>query len=123
MLECLGVVDKTYTKDSIIFSVGSEVTSIGIMLKGSAHIIKEDIEGNRNIVAELLPGDLFGEVFACTRLHKSNVTVTTTSSCEVLFIKFKSVTGICSSACVFHNRLVENMLQLIAEKTFYFTIK
>ncbi|HBE9107697.1 TPA: Crp/Fnr family transcriptional regulator [Clostridioides difficile] len=116
MLECLGVVDKTYPKDSIIFSVGSEVTSIGIMLKGSAHIIKEDIEGNRNIVAELLPGDLFGEVFACTRLHKSNVTVTTTSSCEVLFIKFKSVTGICSSTCVFHNRLVENMLQLIAEK-------
>ncbi|EQG76199.1 cyclic nucleotide-binding domain protein [Clostridioides difficile DA00165] len=71
MLECLGVVDKTYPKDSIIFSVGSEVTSIGIMLKGSAHIIKEDIEGNRNIVAELLPG--LG--FACTRLHKSNVTV------------------------------------------------
>ncbi len=55
MLECLGVVDKIYPKDSIIFSVGSEVTSIGIMLKGSAHIIKEDIEGNRNIVAELLP--------------------------------------------------------------------
>ncbi|MGO0904812.1 Crp/Fnr family transcriptional regulator [Clostridioides difficile] len=116
MLECLGVIDKTYPKDSIIFSVGNEVTSIGIMLKGNAHIIKEDIEGNRNIVAELLPGDLFGEVFACTRLHKSTVTVVTTSSCEVLFIKFKSVTGICSSTCVFHNRLIENMLQLIAEK-------
>ncbi|MGO0943774.1 ATP-binding cassette domain-containing protein, partial [Clostridioides difficile] len=43
-------------------------------------------------------------------------TLKPTSSCEVLFIKFKSVTGICSSACVFHNRLVENMLQLIAEK-------
>lgn len=110
MLECLGVVDKIYLKDSIIFFVGSEVIFIGIMFKGSVYIIKEDIEGNRNIVVEFLFGDLFGEVFVCIRLYKSNVIVIIIFFCEVLFIKFKSVIGICLFVCVFYNRFVENML-------------
>jgi len=66
MLNCLGANKQNYEKDSIVISVGDRISSVGIILSGSANIIKEDIDGNRNIISELKAGDLFAEVFACS---------------------------------------------------------
>jgi CRP-like cAMP-binding protein len=115
MLNCLGANKQNYEKDSIVISVGNRISSVGIVLSGSANIIKEDINGNRNIISELKAGDLFAEVFACSGAP-SSISVTTQTNCEVLFVEFEKVINTCSSTCKFNSRLIENMLKLIAFK-------
>jgi len=116
MLKCLGAHEQQYLKNDIILLFDSEVLSVGIVLSGSAQIVKEDIMGNRTLLLKLTEGDMFGETFACANISKSPVTVLTTTGCEVLFIQIKKITAICSSVCAFHTKIIENMLQLIAQK-------
>lgn len=116
LLGCLGAKTQEYTKNEIIFLAESNVTSVGIILSGSAQIVKEDIMGNRTIMSELSEGDIFGEAFACANVVKIPVTVLTTTGCMVLFIQINRIVTTCSSACSFHTILIKNMLQLIAQK-------
>ena len=37
--------------------------------------------------------------------------------CEVLFLDFNRIIGICSNACSFHSTLIRNMLQILAHKS------
>ncbi len=116
LLGCLGAKTQEYNKNEIIFLAESKVTSVGIILSGSAQIVKEDIMGNRTIMSELSEGDIFGEAFACANIGKIPVTVMTTIGCKVLFIQMNRIVTTCSSACSFHTTLIKNMLQLIAQK-------
>lgn len=115
MLNCLGANKKIYKKDSIVISVGDSISSVGIILSGSARIVKEDIDGNINIVSELKTSDIFAEVFACSGTL-SSISVVTQTDCEILFVVFEKVINTCSSSCKFNSKLIENMLRLIASK-------
>lgn len=64
MLTCLSAREVTFRKDEIIFSYGKQLTSIGIVLDGCVHILKEDFWGNANLMSECQPGDIFGEAYA-----------------------------------------------------------
>ncbi len=116
LLGCLGAKVQVYSKNDIILLVDSKIASVGIILAGSAQIVKEDVMGNRTIMSELSEGDMFGEAFACAGVDKIPVTVLTTTGCEVLFIQFNRIVTTCSSSCSFHTTLIKNMLQLIAQK-------
>jgi len=116
MLACLGSTVGNFKKHDIIFLTESEISSVGIVLSGSVQIVKEDILGNRMILAQFHEGELFGESLACAGLKKSPVTVLAASGCEILFIQFKKIVTVCSSVCNFHTTLIENMLRIIANK-------
>ncbi len=116
LLECLGSKVQEYPKNDVIFMAGSSISSVGIVLSGTAQIVKEDVMGNRTLVSELVEGDIFGEAFACANVSRIPVTVLTTTGCEVLFIQFSRIVTTCTSACGFHTTLIKNMLQLIARK-------
>ncbi|WP_340147270.1 Crp/Fnr family transcriptional regulator [Ruminiclostridium josui] len=107
----------------MLLLAGDKVSSVGIILSGSAQIVKEDIMGNRNIVSEIGVADMFGEAFACANVSKSPVTVLTTTGCTVMYIKFSRIITTCSSACSFHTMLISNMLSLIAQKNIFLNNK
>ncbi len=123
MLKCLESYEQVYTKNDILLLAGDKVSSVGIILSGSAQIVKEDIMGNRNIVYEIGTADMFGEAFACAKLAKSPVTVLTTTGCTVMYIGFSRIVTTCSSSCSFHTKLIENMLSLIAQKNIFLNSK
>lgn len=116
VLPCLSPQIRTYEKDNIIILSGEPVRSIGIVLSGGARMVKEDIEGNVNILMDLQEGELFGETFACAGMKKSLVTVQAIETCKIMFIDYKKIITVCSAVCEFHTKLIENMLMLIAEK-------
>lgn len=116
MLNCLNAKLSVYEKDNIIFLTGDNISQVGIILSGNVQVIKEDFLGNRTILTELSVGDIFGETFACAGIIKSPVTVLAVTGCEVLFIDYKKIITTCSSICIFHTRLIENMLKLLANK-------
>ncbi|MBP2633581.1 MAG: putative cNMP-binding regulatory protein [Firmicutes bacterium] len=123
MMNCLGAITRTYKKDAIIFMAGDPITEVGIIMKGTVQVIKEDLLGNRTIVAHLIEGDLFAETLACAGEVNSPVTTIAMTSCEILFIGFRRIITTCSSACEFHAKLIENMLNIIAQKNILLNYK
>ena len=116
MFRCIEARTQSYHKGDIIILSGDTVSRIGMILSGSVKIIAEDREGNIAILTELGAAELFGEVFACAGVSHSPVTVQAAEESEILFINYRKILTTCSSACVFHVRLIENMLKTIAQK-------
>lgn len=116
MLRCLNAKTYGYQKGEIILLEGQPVSSVGAVLSGQVQVIKEDFAGNRNILAEIGPGGLFAESYACVRSGSLPVTVVSTTESEILWLDYTRVVTTCPSACRFHTQLVENMLTILASK-------
>lgn len=123
MLTCLAATKKSFAKNNFIFSANEKISSVGIILSGSAQIIKEDFWGNRSIIEKLGTGDLFAEAFSCAQIEQLPVSVLSTTKTEVLLIDYKRIISSCSSSCPFHTKLIQNMLKIIATKTILLTQK
>ena len=117
MIDCMDARRRNYKKGDFIVMAGDTVTHIGLIISGSVKIFREDYDGNAILMTELGSSDLFGEVFACAGIDHSPVSVQASESVDVMYINFRKVLTTCSSACSFHTKLIENMLQLIAKKS------
>ncbi len=122
MLQCLSAKEKAYKKGSFLFHAGEEQVLMGLLLSGRVHIIQEDFWGGRTILAEVVMGQVFGEAYACAK-QPLEVSVEAVEDCSVLFLDVGKVLHVCTSACAFHTRLVQNLLTLLAEKNLLLTKK
>lgn len=116
MLNCLGSFQKNYQKDEIILSESNEVRSVGILLSGIVHMIKEDADGYQTLLVTMKKGELFGESFSCGSHLDARVSFFAAAPCSVLFLPFYKVIHSCKMTCTFHHRLIENMVRLISDK-------
>lgn len=116
LLGCLSPAEHTYERDEFVLSPGDEVRSIGLVLEGEVTVVREDWLGNRNIVAVFGPGSTFAEAYACARDARIPVGVVATRPSRILFLGARRVLTMCSSACAFHTRLVENLVGLLATR-------
>lgn len=122
MLPCLSVREKNFKKGETILAIGDKSEEIGVVVKGSAHIVQEDYWGRKIIISELHNSDVFGEVFATLR-KKSEVNIQAIKDSTILFLNISKVITICSHTCSYHNKLVQNLLISIAEKNLKMTQK
>jgi len=120
VLACLGARISDYRKNQIIFQEGDPAKYVGIVLSGAAQIIQEDYYGNRSILTRVEPSELFGESFACAGISALPVSVTASESCQVMLIDCRRITVSCSSACSFHNKMIFNLLRVVATKNLLF---
>lgn len=116
MLGCLCAVTKEYEKNQFVLRFGDTTNTMGLVLCGNVHIIKDDFWGNRNIVSTALPGHLFGETYACTPGTALCVSVIAAEPTTVMFLDVRRILTTCSSACEFHSRLMHNLLSVLAQK-------
>jgi len=113
---CLGSFQKNYQKDEIILLESNEVRSVGIILSGIVHMVKEDSEGYQTLLVAMKDGELFGESFSCGSHLDAHVSFFAAAPCTVLFLPFHKIIHSCKMSCTFHHRLIENMVQLIGDK-------
>lgn len=123
VLKNLGAAIKKYPKNHIILLAGDPVDTLGIVLSGRVQIIKEDILGNRSIMAEFSAGDIFAESLACAGVKQSPVTVLSVSESQIMHISMKQVLSAEVSLPQFHELLIRNMVHLLAEKNVYLNRK
>lgn len=116
LLGCLGVVKRAYGKDELIFMAGDKAAWAGIVLSGGVRVLQEDFWGHRMILAHIGPGGLFGEAFFCAEKDTLPVSVAPAEPSEIMLIDYRRVVTTCSSACVFHTRLIMNMMRILGEK-------
>lgn len=123
MIHCLSAAIKKYKKDEFVFRQGDTVRSLGMVLKGRAHIVQEDFWGNKNILTQIEPGQIFAETYACLNEKELRVDVIVEEDTEILFMDMQKVTRVCESACRFHSILIRNLLAVLAGKNMMLTMK
>ncbi len=123
MLGCLGAKKITAQKGQLIFQEGDEAIYVGIVLSGSVHLVREDYYGNRSIVAHIAPGEVFGETYACAGVAALPVSIAADEDSTCLLIDCRRITASCTNACVFHSRMIYNLLRLVANKNLVFDQK
>ena len=117
-------------KGQFVIRRGQPQPWMGIVLSGAMHIIQEDIWGNRHILTDIRPGDLFGETFAAMEASRATVDAVAAQPTAYLKIYMEAlVTGTkTSEACrhtlrnLFHilatkNRLLTEKLQYLSQRS------
>ncbi len=116
MMNCTGAYLKKFRRGETIILTEDAVPCAGLILSGAVQMVQEDVWGVRTILMSLGEGEFFGESFACgTQLH-ATVSYEAQSEGKAVFFPFHRMLTMCGSACAFHQRLVENMVILLADK-------
>lgn len=122
ILECLSAQRRQYDKGEVLFHAGDTSQRIGVVLSGSVHFTKEDYWGNRLLLSRIGEAEVFGEAYA--GLHSGFAfDITAAEKTQILFLDLNRVLTSCPKACQFHQRLIRNLLTLLACKNMELTKK
>lgn len=104
-----------FRKEDIVFSTGSIVTDIGLVLSGSVRIEHTDLWGNKSILGITPAGGVFAESYACIPNEPMMVDAAANEDCEILFI---SVPKLFTPCPVYESQsmLIQNLVIISAEK-------
>ena len=116
MLGCIGYHIGTFQKGDIVAFEEDNIKHIGILLSGSVDMVKEDLWGNKTMLVRMHKDEVFGETFAGGEDNMSVGNFVVSEDAKILFMPFDRVMHSCTMACVFHHRLIENMVHIIANK-------
>ena len=67
MFQCFGAREAGYEAGALISEFDGEQNAVGVLLSGSADLVRLDADGNRTILETLEEGGVFGEVLAPAR--------------------------------------------------------
>lgn len=95
-------------KEQTVLSEGEAPKYMGVVLSGAVRIVREDYYGNRSILAELSPPDIFAESFVCAGADRLPVSVVSAGDGSVMLLDGKKV--------LTDSRLAGNLLKISAEK-------
>ena len=112
---CQKIQKKSFGKNEIITAYINKRSQLCILTKGSANLVRYDLNGNRTIVEHFSKYDIFGEVFY-TITTNNELLVESKENCEVLFFIYDDLHKKCKSNCKFHQTLSENLAELILYK-------
>lgn len=115
MLGCLEARIIDVSKGDPVFLEGDDAGFFGIVLSGSIQIVRDDFYGNRSVLGYAEKGELFAESFACAQTPTLPVSGYALQNSKVMFFSCQKMLTVCSSACLFHNRLIKNLLQVVAQ--------
>ena len=116
LLGCLGGAVKDFAKGAPVFLEGDPAGFIGLVLEGTVQIVRDDFYGNRTLLSYAEPGEIFGEAYACAGVDSMPVSGYAVHRTKVLWLECRKMLTVCSNACRFHNTLVNNLLQVVAQK-------
>ncbi len=116
LLLCLGAHERSFQKDDVIFRAGSPVDEFGLVLSGSVNIVVNLYWGNSIIFGHVSKGEVFAENYAAIPGKEPVCDVVACEDTHVLFLKMQSVMTTCRMGCAYHNRIIQNMLRISAQK-------
>ncbi len=120
MLTCLKATVQQYDKKYTILMEGRPAKHIGIVLSGSVQVVQVDYYGNRSILSNVGPSEMFGEAFACAGVQSIPVSVIANEPSEIMLINCAHILHTCGNNCGFHQQLIFNLMKDLASKTILF---
>ncbi|MDO4942043.1 MAG: Crp/Fnr family transcriptional regulator [Lachnospiraceae bacterium] len=108
--------ERTYQKEEAIFHAGDTTREIGLLLSGSAHIENHDLWGNKTILSDIMPGQIFAEVYAFLGTEPMRVDVTAKEESQVVFLHVGHVLSDLERGENWKIKMHHNLLMLAARK-------
>lgn len=116
ILHCLGSRTKQFDKGETVYHAGEVIESMGLVLSGAVIIESSDLWGNNSVLGYTEAGQIFAETYACIPGEPLMVDVVACEKSEILFLNAARLFSTCAKTCVHHNRLIQNLAQIFAEK-------
>ena len=116
MLSCLNAKLNRYKKGQYILRQGEHVSNISVLVQGKAHIQNEDYWGNRSILGQIAPGEMFGEAYVAPESGVLLNDVVALEDSVVILFDVKKILTTCPSACHFHSLIIQNLFFAISSK-------
>lgn len=120
MIVCLGARVEHFAKNETVLAEGAPAKYVGIVLSGAVQLVRVDFYGNRTIVTDIEPSQLFGESFACAGVEAMPVDVIATEETEIMLVDCRRIMKSCSNVCSFHSQMIFNLLKVVATKNLVF---
>lgn len=116
MLGCLNAKERSYKKGDAVFAEGDKAKYLGIVLEGSVQLVRVDYYGNRSILTNIEPPQLFGEAFACAGMKSLPVDAVAATDTRILLLDAQRIARPCGNACPCHGQTILNLLHIVAKK-------
>ena len=123
ILHCVQASTVARPRGAYILRAGDTTEVMGLVLSGSVLILQEDLWGHRNILSKCTAGDFFGEPYAATSGAVLNVNAVAEDDCELLFLNVKRLLMSCPTACDHHQKLIRNLVSVLANRLLVFNDK
>ena len=120
MMVCFDVQRKTFREKETVSAFDTD--SLGLLLEGSISINRINIDGTLDMMEYLEDTGIFGASLIFSA-HDDAFMVICEKKCTVLFIDKYHITKRCENACMHHTIVVQNLMQLMAEKVLTLTEK
>ena len=117
MVQCFNAEFKKYKSGSRISDTSLLTDYVGIVLSGRVIAVRYDINGNRAILEAFGERGVFGSICTAASAVRSGMGLIWENDCEIMFVRYSELTKRCENACRCHSQVVENMLELMSEKT------
>lgn len=114
-----------FPRGSVLLRRGEPAGAMGLVLTGRVHIQRVDFWGNRSILAQAGPGQLFGESYACLPARPLEVEAAAAEPCRVLFLPARGLFSPIPDpgAEALRQRLLGNLLEVLAQRNLLLTRK
>ena len=123
VLNCIDAKVVWKEANEYILRAGDSTRDMGLVLKGSVLVVQEDLWGHRNIMSKIEEGDFFAEPYAATPGSVLNINVITCSHCEIMMLNISRLLSVCPTACEHHNKLIQNLVAVLAGRVLLFNEK
>ena len=115
VIHCLHGQTKEYRPGDFLFLAGESAPKLGLLLFGQAHVVKENVLGESQLIDRLNAGSLFGETFAAMEFDTVPVSVVAKEACRALFLDMNRLIDQ-TTPCLEKQQVLANLMQIIAYK-------
>jgi CRP-like cAMP-binding protein len=117
LLSCLGARRVRLAKGEPLMRTGEKADRFGVVLSGSLAVSTYDTNGKRTLIKLIRAPEAVAAAQALSGADAMSVDVEANEDSEVLLLKADRIVMPCENACVFHTRLVRNVMRSLAVKT------
>ncbi len=117
--EVINIISKetyNYKKGEILVRRGEKVNYIGIIISGSANIIKETYSGEKTIIKQITSGDVFGESLIFCEKCVAPVSIEVVKQCEIMKITSTDILNGYLKKTSAYEKILHNMIKMLSNK-------
>ena len=117
------VIIHSYQKNDFIALAGDPMEGIGVILEGSALLTRENVMGQRVIMANLEQSDIFGEALLFSKQPLWPATIKATKATKIMFIPLETFIKTLPDCHQCQTKILSNLLEDLSEKAILLTRK
>ncbi len=115
-LQFFHAVRKTYQKGELLNRPGEPVRHFGLLLSGNIHVSMDDFDGNRLLMANVMPGNTFAESL-CYLGRETQIMIHSVKDSEVLLMDTESLKHPPLKPSDADTRIAQRFISMLAERT------